>query len=149
MASPLMLPVRAATVDRCSGGITMDDRPLTVRSFADEVLPHLDSAYNLARWLVRNPEDAEDVVQDACLRAFRYFDGFHGGDARAWLLKIVRNSSYEWLQKHRSRQPPTEFDETIHSDPESVDPEALLLQYADKQLVEQSISALPRRCREA
>ena len=68
-------------------------------SFEQVVLPHLDSAYNLARWLTRNDQDAEDVVQEAYLRALRFFDGFHGGDARAWLLAIVRNTCYTWLQK--------------------------------------------------
>src|ERR1700675_1309393 len=79
------------------------------------VLPHLDAAYNLARWLVRNPADAEDVVQEACLRALRYFDGFRGGDSRAWLLKIVRNTCYSWIQKNRPTAFSDEFDETVHS----------------------------------
>jgi RNA polymerase sigma-70 factor (ECF subfamily) len=63
-------------------------------NFEQAVLPHLDAAYNLARWLMRNDQDAEDVVQEACLRALRFFGGFRGGNARAWLLKIVRNTSY-------------------------------------------------------
>ena len=62
------------------------------------VLPHLDAAYNLARWLTRNDADAEDVVQDAFVRALRYFAGFRGDDARAWLLAIVRNTSYDFLR---------------------------------------------------
>jgi len=62
--------------------------------FEQAVLPHLGAAYNLARWLTHNDQDAEDVVQDAYLRAFRFFDGFRGGDSRAWLLAIVRNTSY-------------------------------------------------------
>ena len=66
----------------------------TDRTFEECVLPHLDAAYNLARWLTRSPADAEDVVQEACLRALRFFDGFRGGDSRAWLLKIVRNTCY-------------------------------------------------------
>ena len=70
--------------------------------FEREVLPHLDAAYNLARWLLRNGEDAADATQDACFRAYKYFDGFHGGDAKAWLLKIVRNSCYSWL-KHNPK----------------------------------------------
>ena len=64
------------------------------------LLPHLNAAYNLARWLTRDDHDAEDVVQEACLRALRFFDGFRGGDSRAWLLKIVRNTSYTWLQRN-------------------------------------------------
>src|SRR5208282_5056917 len=65
--------------------------------FEREVLPHLDAAYNLARWLMRGSANAEDAAQEACLRAYRYFDGFHGGNAKAWLLKIVRNSCYTVL----------------------------------------------------
>src|SRR5579864_8288435 len=84
--------------------------------FEQVVLPHLDAAYNLARWLVRSPADAEDVVQEACLRALRFFDGFRGGDSRAWLLKIVRNTCYSWVKKNRPTQLADEFDETIHSD---------------------------------
>ena len=126
----------------------MYERSVCVGSFAEQVLPHLDSAYNLARWLVRNADDADDIVQDACLRAFRYFDGFQGADARAWLLKIVRNTSYQWLQKNRARQPDTEFDEAIHSGAGTPDPEALMLQDADSQMVEQALNALPARSRE-
>ena len=65
------------------------------------VLPHLDAAYNLARWLTRNPHDAEDVVQEAYLRAVRYYGGFAGGDGKAWLLSIVRHTCFTWLRKNR------------------------------------------------
>jgi RNA polymerase sigma-70 factor (ECF subfamily) len=120
--------------------------------FATEILPHLDAAYNLARWLVRDGSDAEDIVQEAYLRAFRYFDGFHGGDARAWLLRIVRNTSYRWLQKNRARYPTTEFDESIHSGgsdrANTETPETLLLQHANSELVERALRALPVRFRE-
>jgi RNA polymerase sigma-70 factor (ECF subfamily) len=119
-----------------------------VGSFTEEVLPHLDSAYNLARWLTHNAADADDIVQEAYLRAFRYFDGFRGGDARAWLLTIVRNAAYRWLRKNRSQQPATEFDEAIHTVPAPTDPETLILQHADSQLAEQAIRALPARLRE-
>lgn len=126
----------------------MNERSVRVGNFAEEVLPHLDSAFNLARWLVRNADDADDIVQDACLRAFRYFAGFQGGDARAWLLKIVRNTSYQWLQKNRAQQPAAEFDEAIHSGSGTTDPEALMLQDADSQMVERALNALPTRSRE-
>src|SRR5258708_31160775 len=76
-------------------------------SFEEIILPHLDSAYNLARWLTRNPDDAQDVVQEALVRAFKYFAGYRGGDSRAWLLTIVRNTSYSWLGRKRS--PALEF----------------------------------------
>src|SRR6185295_6392294 len=74
-----------------------EQNELTV--FNEAVLPHLDAAYNLARWLSRNDHDAEDVVQEACLRAFKYWKGFSGRDCRSWLLAIVRNTYYSWLQK--------------------------------------------------
>src|ERR1700726_4225270 len=99
----------------------------TAGRFEQTVMPHLDAAYNLARWLVRNTHDAEDVVQEACLRAFRFFGGFQGGDPRAWLLKIVRNTSYSYLEKHRPTDLAEEFDEAIHStDTDRPDAEAVL-----------------------
>ena len=114
---------------------------------AELLLSHLDSAYNLARWLMRNKEDAEDVVQEAYLRAFQYFGGFRGGDARAWLLTIVRNTSYRWLRKTRAYEPVDQFDEEIHS-VGTLNPEELLLRNADGRLVEEALSALPVRSRE-
>ena len=113
----------------------------------DELLiSHLDSAYNLARWLMRNSHDAEDVVQEAYLRAFQYSGGFHGGDARAWLLTIVRNTAYRCLGR---RRPNEQFDENIHVGlPASVTPEQLLLQTADADLVEKALRELPVRFRE-
>ncbi len=113
------------------------------------LLPHLDSAYNLARWLVRSGADAEDVVQEAYLRAFQYAGGFRGGDARAWLLRIVRHASYSWLRKTRAYEPVAQFDEEIHtSDIGMSNPEQLLLQNADGRLVERALSELPVRFRE-
>src|SRR6202046_5101008 len=84
-------------------------------SFEQVVLPHLDAAYNLARWLVRNPHDAEDIVQEAYLRAFKFFGGYQGGDARAWVLKIVRNTSYSFFEKNRPAELAEEFDEKVHT----------------------------------
>jgi RNA polymerase sigma-70 factor, ECF subfamily len=89
----------------------LDDRA----RFEQIVLPHLDAAFNLARWMLRSRADAEDVAQEALLRAYRFFGGFHGGDARAWLLQIVRNTCYTWLQKNRPAETMAEFDETQHS----------------------------------
>src|SRR5262245_20876379 len=118
-------------------------------NFENSVLPHLDAAYNLARWLTRNDEDAEDGVQEACLRAFRFFGGFRGGDARAWLLKIVRNTCYTQLLKNRSREPATTFDEEIHGeDDDFTNPETLLLRSADRQLLRQALEELPVNLRE-
>src|SRR3984957_19638249 len=95
------------------------DPLLSVSQFArfeQVVLPHLDSAYNLARWLTGNEHDAEDVVQDAYLRAAKFFDSFRGGDARPWLITIVRRACYDWLERNRSHQSLTVFDEELHSD---------------------------------
>ena len=118
-------------------------------NFEEVVLPHLDAAYNLARWLTRNPQDAEDVVQDAYLRAFRFFGGFHGGNARTWLLKIVRNTSYTWLHQNRAPYSATAFDEQLHTDTaESENPETLLLRKADSQLLNQALDELPPEFRE-
>ncbi|GEM_PF-3104461 len=87
--------------------------------FEAVVLPHLDAAYTLARYLTRNAHDAEDIVQDACLRAIRHFESFSGEgetSARAWLLAIVRNAAYSARRRHRAEDAATEFDETFHSD---------------------------------
>jgi RNA polymerase sigma-70 factor (ECF subfamily) len=78
------------------------------QNFEHTVLPHLDAAYNLARWLTRDEQDAQDSVQEAFLRAFRFFPTFRGGNARAWLLKIVRNTCYTWLRANRPLQDATE-----------------------------------------
>ena len=130
----------------------MSDRtPVRVegRGVAEQLLQHLDSAYNLARWLVRNGDDAEDVVQEAYLRALQYSSGFRGGDARAWLLTIVRNTSYRWLRKTRTYEPATAFDENIHSGGvETSNPEELLLRNADGRLVAKALGLLPVRFRE-
>src|SRR6266516_4423563 len=113
---------------------------IQIGSFDEIILPHLNAAHNLARWLVRGSDDAEDVVQEACLQAFRYFRTFRGGNARAWLLTIVRTTAFRWLQKNRAQQFATEFNEAIHSEEgEALNPEILLLQGADTQLLEQAI----------
>ncbi|HVH92032.1 MAG TPA: sigma-70 family RNA polymerase sigma factor [Candidatus Acidoferrum sp.] len=118
-------------------------------NFENSVLPHLDAAYNLARWLTRNGQDAEDAVQEACLRAFRFFGGFRGGDARAWLLKIVRNTCYTQLQNNRPQELATTFDEEIHSEDDgSMNPEMLLLRSADSQLLTRALEELPVNFRE-
>jgi RNA polymerase sigma-70 factor, ECF subfamily len=118
------------------------------RTFEEAVLPHLDAAYNLARWLVRNTHDAEDIVQEAYLRAFKFFGGYRGGDARAWVLKIVRNTSYSFLQKNRLVDLAEEFDETIHTASTEQSGEATLLQSADSRMLHESLDELPPTFRE-
>ncbi|HYL05144.1 MAG TPA: sigma-70 family RNA polymerase sigma factor [Thermoanaerobaculia bacterium] len=117
--------------------------------FEAVVLPHLDAAYNLARWLTRRDDDAEDVVQTACLRALRFFDGFSGGNPRGWLLTIVRNTFYSWVAQRREHELSTPFDEEIHTAEHSGgDPEAELLRQADGELLRQGFAALPVPFRE-
>ena len=119
------------------------------RDFEREVLPHLDAAYNLARWLTRNDQDAQDVVQEAYLRAFRFFSGFRGGEARAWLLKIVRNTCYTWLQQNRPQQPTEEFDEKLFRfDAPAPNPEEALLRSDSGKLLRRALDILPAYFRE-
>jgi RNA polymerase sigma-70 factor (ECF subfamily) len=128
--------------------MTSDARPAAGETFDDVVLPHLGAARRLARWLMRNEHDAEDVVQDASLRALRYFGTFTGGNGRAWFLRIVRNSCHG----RRARQVPADsdpFDEEFHStnQPEA-DPETLLLRADGTARIERAIATLSSRARE-
>src|SRR6202166_625523 len=83
--------------------------------FVEDVVPHLDAAYNLARCVTRNDQEAQDVVQEAFMRAFRFLDNFRGGNVRAWVLRIVRNTCYTWLHQNRPPHPTLEFDEKLSS----------------------------------
>ena len=113
------------------------------------LVPHLDAAYNLARWLMRNETDAEDLVQEAYLRAFRHFAGFRGGDGRAWLLTIVRNSCYDRLKQKGSRGQDADFDEAVHSaGQQTSNPETLLILEERGELVRESLAELPPEYRE-
>ncbi|MFC0397206.1 RNA polymerase sigma factor [Paraburkholderia rhizosphaerae] len=122
--------------------------------FQQMALPHLDAAFNLARWLCGNPNDAEDIVQDAYIRAFRYFDMFHGDNARPWLLTIVRRTWYtEWQKREMSRHS-VEFDENLDdatfegwSEP-NADPETLMIRDQDARLVHAALEQLPAEYRE-
>jgi len=114
------------------------------------VLPHLDAAYNLARWLTRDGNDAEDVVQDACVRALRYVGSLEGTDARAWFLKIVRNAFYDWLGRNRPK-------EIVHDENNAVDtavdhaaegPEHAAVRKAELQALSDAVTALPMQYRE-
>jgi RNA polymerase sigma-70 factor (ECF subfamily) len=116
--------------------------------FEQVMLPHLDAAYNLARWLTGSDQDAEDLVQDAYLRAFKAFGTFHGEDSRAWLLTIVRNTCYTWLHRNRAYIAQSELDEDLLAD-ESQDSEKLLLEQADFAMLHQALADLPPEFREA
>ena len=118
-------------------------------AFEQLVLPHLDAAYNLARWLTHNQQDAEDVVQEAYLRAFRFFSGFRGGDARAWFMRIVRNTCFTWLHRNRPLRDTTEFDENLLQPDSSVpNPEEVVLQNESGTLMRKALEKLPPNFRE-
>ncbi len=123
--------------------LSVEDR----ERFEKLVLPHIDAAFNLARWLLRGRSDAEDVAQDALLRACRFFGGFNGGDARAWLLQIVRNTCYTWLEKNRPMELSTEFDEELHRQT-STTPETLAIIADDHKRLTLALETLPPRFRE-
>ena len=116
--------------------------------FEETVIPHLNAAYNLARWLTRNEHDAEDLVQEAYLRAFRSFETFEGRDAKAWLLTIVRNACFTWLKK-KGGPAAVEFDEQMHSGEESPGAEEVLLNQAALGSLNNCLEALPLEFREA
>jgi len=126
--------------------------PSQLTRFEAAVLPHLDAAYTLARYLLRDEHDAEDVVQEAYLRALNYFDGFRGAgpvEGRSWLLTIVRNTAYTLRANRRPDAHATEFDETLHSGgSEDEHPETELLRAADRETVQRALDALPVEFRE-
>ncbi|HTL57322.1 MAG TPA: sigma-70 family RNA polymerase sigma factor [Candidatus Limnocylindrales bacterium] len=126
----------------------MDDQERS-ELFEQRVLPHLDAAYNLARWLAGNDHDAQDVAQEACLRAFKFFGSFRGENARAWLLSIVRNTFYTWWRKNRPTQQMVEIDdETLDMEDPSAIAEAVNPQFADADAVRRAIAGLPVEFRE-
>ena len=131
----------------------VDEKDLDVLDLQDRarfeqlVLPHLDGAFNLARWLLRGRADAEDAAQEALLRAFRFFRGFHGGEPRAWLLQIVRNTCYTWLEKNRPMDLSTEFDEEVHT-LSSTSPETLAIAGDNRERLTHALESLPPRFRE-
>src|SRR5260370_34427317 len=117
--------------------------------FEEIMLPHMTAAYNLARWLTRQEQDASDVTQEAMVRAFTFFKGYHGGDARAWLLTIVRNTCYTWLRKNRSHEFSTSFDLDLHDteDP-AASPEQVAGQSANQDLLRKAFDEIPLEYRE-
>jgi RNA polymerase sigma-70 factor (ECF subfamily) len=126
----------------------VDDRE-RLELFEQTVLPHLDAAYNLARWLAGNDHDAQDVAQEASLRAFKFFGSLRGENARAWLLTIVRNTFYTWLRKNRPREKIIEInDETLDIEDSSAKAEAVNPQFADADAVRRAIADLPVEFRE-
>ena len=121
-----------------------------LRRFEEQVSPHLKSAYNLAKWLTRSHEDAEDVVQEAFLRAFSAFESLRSEDAKPWLLTIVRNTSMTWLKRNRNAGAAIALEETLEDPVErSPDPEERLLISCDREQVRQALEQLPLEFREA
>jgi len=118
--------------------------------FERQVLPHLDAAYNLARFLMRNGADAEDIVQEASVRAFRFFESFRGGNSRAWFLSIVRNTAFTALKRDRMDEETVEFDEELHGGQiPPLDAGIALDRAQDRQTVRTAIEQLPPEFREA
>ncbi|WP_020066833.1 sigma-70 family RNA polymerase sigma factor [Paraburkholderia caledonica] len=128
--------------------------PITVQRFEKLVLVHMNSAFNVARWLTHNDQDAQDVVQEAYLRAFRFFGGFRGDDARAWLLSIVRNTFYTWYLQNRSHSADTTmFEEEMHSlETGATDrddgPETVLIRSQSRKRVHKALQSLSLEYRE-
>jgi len=125
-------------------------KPGGASRFEQLVLPQLDAAYNLARWLTRNANDAEDVVQDACERALRYFDAFHGGEPKAWFLTIVRHASYDWIKRNRPAEFIPDGTDALEraADTVSPTPEQAALRSASGAALSEAIAALPLGYRE-
>ncbi len=120
----------------------------TRRRFEGLVLPCLDAAYNLARWLVRDDINAQDIVQDAFLRAYHSFDSFRGDQARPWILAIVRNVCYTWLRENRGLAQDVPFDEEFHGVDDSIPAEAILARAQDRRCIDQALDRLPTEFRE-
>jgi RNA polymerase sigma-70 factor (ECF subfamily) len=118
--------------------------------FRDHVLPHLDAAANLARWLARNPHDADDVVQEACARALRYIGGLREGEARAWFLTIVRHAFYDWCARNRAAgaEPDGEALLGAMPDPAAIDPQEAAVRAGDARQLAGAVAALPPAFRE-
>lgn len=117
--------------------------------FEQLILPHLDAAYNLARWLLSNDHDAEDAVQEAYLRAYKAFTGFHGENGKAWLMTIVRNVCFTQLKKKSGREPAVSFDEEVHGVLEATpQSDAALLKQTNSEWLRQALEQLPTDFRE-
>jgi RNA polymerase sigma-70 factor (ECF subfamily) len=137
------------------------DPEIKARRFEQTIMPHLDAAYNLARWLTRNDSDAQDVVQDAYLRAFKYFDSFQGENPSAWLLAIVRNTCFTWMRRNRPSEEVVaselvDDESASNSEPLlgggsralATDPETLLIEGRDRAEVNALVAKLPPEFRE-
>jgi RNA polymerase sigma factor (sigma-70 family) len=120
-----------------------------LRLFEEIILPHLNSAFNLARWMTRNDQDAQDVVQESYMRAFRFFDSYRGGDGKSWLLEVVRNTCFTFQRREMSKSMVVVFDEAAHT-PSVNQPNAeeALVEAGNRQILQRCIESLPERFRE-
>jgi RNA polymerase sigma-70 factor, ECF subfamily len=117
--------------------------------FEQTILPHLDAAYNLARWIMNNDQDAEDMVQEAYLRAYKYFSGFQGANSRSWLLTIVRNTCYTWLQQNRANALTVELEEEAYdSECDTFNPEQIFQHQDKNELIRRALKEIPMEYRE-
>jgi RNA polymerase sigma-70 factor (ECF subfamily) len=121
---------------------------LTRPDFEQVFLPHLDAAYNLARWLLRNDQDAEDAVQEAYMRAYKAFSRFRGGDGKAWFMTILRNVCYTMIKKLRSHETPELFDEEIHQPMGESEIQEAFRQKANAESLHGALDKLPDEFRE-
>lgn len=124
------------------------EQPVKLQSFEQTMLPHLNAAFNLARWLTRNESDAEDVVQEAYLRAYRFFDGFKGGDGKGWLLAVVRNTFLTWARHESGPNQKVVFDEAVHGGGEETGVETRLVKNAEAKSLRECVNALHSEYRE-
>jgi RNA polymerase sigma-70 factor (ECF subfamily) len=144
----LAIRVGEARIQAESGRMKDGDASAQSR-FDAAILPHVRSGYNLARWLTRNDVDAEDVVQEAALRAWRFFESFRGDNARAWFLTIVRRTGMTWLSHRSAARDSDEFDEAIHTDRDDApDPERIAIEQAGIERIRSALAALPAPLRE-
>lgn len=127
----------------------MSNEQNKLSSYEESLLPHLGAAYNLARWIMGNDQDAEDMVQEAYLRAYKYFTGYQGGNSRSWLLTIVRNTCYTWLRQNRSQELSVDLEDEIYdSESEKLNPEILLQHNLNHQQVRSALEKLTPEYRE-
>ena len=121
---------------------------LSQPDFEQVFLPHLDAAYNLARWLLRNDQDAEDAVQEAYMRAYKAFDRFRGGDGKAWFMTILRNVCYTMIKKLRAHEAPEPFDEEVHQPAADADMRETFRKKANAESLHCALEKLPDEFRE-
>lgn len=128
---------------------TVTSRESRLRLFEEIILPHLNSAFNLARWMTRNDQDAQDVVQESYLRAFRFFDSYRGGDGKSWLLEVVRNTCFTFQRREMRKSTVVVFDEAAHT-PSVKQPNAeeALVEAGNRQILRRCIEGLPEPFRE-